>query len=609
MNKIFKSIKENYRLVTGSVVAGLLLGWILFHNSDAAVVNDHQEITGETHIHSEDNPEIWTCSMHPQIKQDKPGQCPICAMDLIPLTTMNTGGNVMFEGEIVMSDEAISLASIQTSKVTSEMALKRLYLQGKVQADERNIAELTARYGGRIENLYVNFTGQNVKRGEKLATIYSPDLVTAQKELLEALASSETRPSLYTSAKAKLKLWNLTDDQISAIEKNGEPQLYFDVLSPISGTVTMRHVATGDYIKEGTALFRVIDLTRVWVMFNAYESDLPWIKSGDRVNFTVQALPGTDFSSVVTFIDPLIDAKTRVAKVRVELANKGLKLKPEMFTSGFLESTIAVKDGQVIIPRSSVLWTGKRAIVYVKVPGRENPSFIYREVVLGPRAGEYYVVAEGLEEGEEVVTNGVFKVDASAQLMGQPSMMNPSGGASATMHDHANMTAGSGKSAGKAGDFPLTAIPLEFRQQLTQFYNAYLIMKDAFVESDPVKVSNSTALVLERLAKSDMKLLEGESHRVWMTLSDNMDILLKDIRAEKDIESQRKFFTDLNSHLYEVVTKFGLEETTAFYEFCPMANDDKGGYWFSNSQEIRNPYFGDMMLTCGEVVETIQYER
>ena len=134
-----------------------------------------------------------------------------------------------------------------------------MYLQGKVHADERNIAELTARFGGRIEKLFVNFTGQNVSKGEKLATIYSPELVTAQKELLEAIALKESRPSLYTAAKGKLKLWDLTDEQISGIEEKGEPQLYFDILSPISGTVTMRHVALGDYIKEGVALFQVVD--------------------------------------------------------------------------------------------------------------------------------------------------------------------------------------------------------------------------------------------------------------------------------------------------------------------------------------------------------------
>ena len=163
----------------------------------------------------------------------------------------------------------------------------------------------------------------------------------------------------------------MTDKQISDIEKRGEPQLYYDVLSPISGTVTMRHVAIGDYVKEGDALFKVTDLTKVWVMFDAYESDLPWINIGDQVDFTVQSIPGKTYEAKVTYIDLLIDAQTRVAKVRVEVANPRLTLKPEMFTVGLLESKIAEGSNEIIVPKSSILWTGKRAVVYVKVPNRE----------------------------------------------------------------------------------------------------------------------------------------------------------------------------------------------------------------------------------------------
>ncbi|MCK4991674.1 MAG: efflux RND transporter periplasmic adaptor subunit, partial [Bacteroidales bacterium] len=304
---------------------------------------------------------------------------------------------------------------------------------------ERNIAELTARFGGRIEKLFVNFTGQNVRQGEKLATIYSPDLITAQRELLEAVSFKENRPSFYTSVKAKLKLWDLTDNQISAIEENGEPQLYFDVLSPISGTVMMRHVALGDYVREGSALFQVTDLKKVWVMFDAYESDLPWINMGDHVELTIPSIPGKEFDGKVAFIDPFIDAKTRIAKVRIELSNPGLKLKPEMFANGVLHSNIAESSDHLLIPKSSILWTGKRAVVYVKVPDRESPSFLYREITSGPEAGNFYVVADGLEEGEQIVVNGVFKIDAAAQLEGKPSMMNPQGGRVSTGHDHGGM--------------------------------------------------------------------------------------------------------------------------------------------------------------------------
>ena len=319
MKNIIKNIKENYKLVLGVLITGLFLGWLFFHPTKAERADENQIESHEGHEHSSEDPTTRTCSMHPQIKHDKPGQCPICAMDLIPLKTAQSSGEDMDPNEIVLTESAAGLADIQTMMVSKGTAQKSIYLQGKVHADERNIAELTARFGGRIEKLFVNYTGQNVQKGEKLATIYSPDLVTAQRELLEAISFKEDRPSFYMAAKSKLKLWDLTDDQISAIEDSGEPQLYFDILSPISGTVMMRHVALGDYVKEGTALFQVTNLTKVWVMFDAYESDLPWIKTGDHVELTMQSLPGKSYEGKVTYIDPFINPTTRVAKVRIEL--------------------------------------------------------------------------------------------------------------------------------------------------------------------------------------------------------------------------------------------------------------------------------------------------
>ncbi len=420
MKNRIEYIKKNIKLVVGTLIVGLLLGALLFRSEGS-----HSSDTEGVHSHESDDPSTWTCSMHPQIKQDKPGDCPICGMDLIPLASMTAEGDDTNPNEIVMTESASKLAAIQTMVVSSGNPEKSIHLQGKIYEDERRIAELTARFGGRIEDLSVNFTGQNVKKGQKLATIYSPELVTAQRELLESIAFKEARPTLYTAARGKLKLWDLTDAQIQAIEEKGEPQLYFDVLAPISGTVAKRYVAIGDYVKSGDPLFKVVDLTKVWALFDAYENDLPWIKLKDEVEFTIQSLPGKTFTEKVSFIDPFIDAETRVAKVRVELKNHKLEIKPEMFLNGTVHSKVAASEAQILIPKSALLWTGKRAVVYVKVPNRTSPSFLYREIVLGPEAGNFYVVAEGLEAGEEVAVNGVFKIDAAAQLQGLPSMMNP----------------------------------------------------------------------------------------------------------------------------------------------------------------------------------------
>ena len=435
-NKKAKKRKNNWKLILTILILGLVVGFVIGHTNTST----NPQILTSTHQHINTSiNQLWTCSMHPQIKQEEPGDCPICGMDLIPLASMDSNDGPTDANAVTLSESAAKLADIQTTIVRKGTPEKQLYLQGKVQANEKNIAQIAARFNGRIEQLFVNFTGQKVRKGEKLASIYSPDLVSAQKELIEAIALKDTRPSLYNAAVSKLKLWDISDAQIQQIESQQEPLMYFDVLSPISGTVTMRMVAKGDYVKEGQNLFQVIDLSNVWVMFDAYESDLPWIKTGDAVSMNFKAVPGKEFNSKVSFIDPMLDAKTRVAKVRVEIANKDGKLKPEMFANGVLESKIADQSNVLLIPKSAILWTGKRAVVYVKVPNQDAPSFTYREITLGAEAGENYIVADGLGEGEEIASNGVFKIDAAAQLQGLPSMMNPDGGKTTTGHNHGEM--------------------------------------------------------------------------------------------------------------------------------------------------------------------------
>ncbi|MBC8436195.1 MAG: efflux RND transporter periplasmic adaptor subunit [Bacteroidetes bacterium] len=424
--KKFRMKKKEILLIAIPLITGLFFGWLFFHGTGGET---SVSVSQAEHDHGTEEAAIWTCSMHPQIRMDQPGLCPICAMDLIQLENTSQDTELYGADEIQLSESAIRLADIQTIHVNKTYPDKQVHLLGKVTADERNITELTARFGGRIEKLFVNFTGQEVRKGEKLATIYSPDLVTAQKELLETIDYKESNPAFYKAARNKLKLWDLTEEQIIAIEKLGEPQSYFDVLSPISGTVTMRHVALGDYVKEGSALFQVIDLTKVWVMFDAYESDLPWISLGDQIDFSVQSIPGKEYHGKVDFIEPFVNPKTRVAQVRVVRKNPGLKLKPGMFTNGVVTSRIAGNKKDLLIPKTAVLWTGKRAVVYVKVPERDQPSFQYREITLGPTAGDFYIVSDGLQEGEEIAMNGVFKIDAAAQLAGKSSMMNMNQGA------------------------------------------------------------------------------------------------------------------------------------------------------------------------------------
>ena len=409
MKTIFSNIYVRFGLV---LLIGLFLGWFFFHSSDKK--NDKLQTT-------EIKKEIWTCSMDPQVHLDHSGKCPICGMDLIPLKQSETKVD---SNAVHFSKEAAGLANVTTSIVSRQKPIKEVRLYGKVQADERLLQNQVAHIGGRIEKLYVNFTGEAVHKGQLLALIYSPDLITAQQELIEAAKSKKTQPEIYDAAMQKLMQWMLTENQIAQIEKSGKVKTNFEVYSNTSGIVTARRVNTGDHVSEGSVLFDIANLSSVWVLFDAYETDLPFLKIGNTISFNLQALPGTNFSANIQFIDPVIDPVNRVAKVRVEISNAGGKLKPEMFATGIVKANLNEFKNKLVIPRSAVLWTGKRSIVYVKQAADEGFNFKMREIELGPMLGNSYVVESGLTEGEEIVTDGTFSVDAAAQLAGKPSMMD-----------------------------------------------------------------------------------------------------------------------------------------------------------------------------------------
>lgn len=412
MKKIFSNKYIHYGLF---IVVGLLLGLFFFHNNKESK---------EEHNHTVKviKSEIWTCSMHPQIKLDHPGKCPICGMDLI-LLNQNTG--VKADNDAIhFTKEAMELANVSTSVVSRQKPIKEVRLYGKVQTDERLLQNQVAHISGRIEKLFVNFTGESVRKGQMLAVIYSPDLITAQQELLEAAKSKQSQPEIYEAAKEKLQQWMLTNNQIKQIENSGHVKKNFEVYSNTSGIIISKRVNTGDYVSQGGVLFDVANLSSLWILFDAYESDLPFLKVGNPITFSLQALPGKIFSSNIRFINPVIDPLTRVAKVRVEVSNLDGKLKPEMFATGIVKANLNEYRDKLVIPRSSVLWTGKRSIVYVKQLETEGINFKMREIELGPMLGNSYVVLNGLNEGEEIVTDGTFSVDAAAQLTGKKSMMN-----------------------------------------------------------------------------------------------------------------------------------------------------------------------------------------
>ena len=565
-----KTNKQIIIIILGCLFFGGVAGYLIRGGGEEHP--DHE------HTHIDENGVEYTCSMHPQIRQNEPGQCPLCGMALTPVSNKKGGESSPFVLE--MTPEAVALSNVQTTRVKSGSGSGKLTLTGKIQANEQRVKSLTANYAGRVDQLFVNFTGQEVQRGQKLATLYSPELVNAQKELLETAKIKERQPALYQATKEKLRLWKISEEQIAAIESSGQVQTQFDVFADVAGVVTARNIAVGDFVSRGSALFEIIDLSNVWVILDAYESDLGAVRKGDDLSFSVSAYPGREFKAKVTYIDPVLNPDTRTVGVRAEAVNRNFELKPEMFVSANISTAQAGQSG-LMIPKTAILWTGPRSVVYVQVGDKEAPAFEMREVELGPRVGEDYLVLSGVEEGDQVVSNGVFAIDAAAQLSGNYSMMT-------------------------RPEVKTLDTPEEFRKQLTAFVQSYLPIKDALVKTDADATQKTISPAKASLAKVDMKLLEGKAHDIWMELLRPMQSSLDKITQTSDVEEQRKHFETLSDNLIEAVEYFGVVENTIYRQYCPMAFKDQGAYWLSSEKEIRNPYFGDMMLTCGEVREAYQ---
>ncbi len=383
---------------------------------------------------------IYTCAMHPQIIRHHPGNCPICGMPLVKKVIPAAGmGNVSgmpggtgaqpsaaAQGMGNISSVALDprermLANVATSEVREETLSQEMDTVGTIAVDEQNIRKIAARYAGRIERLDVNVTGQYVRKGQELFTIYSPEMVATQNEYLIAKASEKRLSSsdfkevasgtegVLKAARTRMKLWGLTDAQIARLDKTGQVSDSVSVFSPVSGTVTNISARQGDYVSEGTEVFTVSDLSRVWMEADIYEYQLSKAGIGSRVEVTTDAWPGKIFYGRVSFMDPSVNPQTRTIRVRADLNSLGL-LKPDMFVTAKIFST-PVRG--VVVPSSAVLYTGNGNVAWVETrPG----VFTMRNVTVGIQSGDNFQILAGLKPGEQVVTQGGFLIDSEAQL-------------------------------------------------------------------------------------------------------------------------------------------------------------------------------------------------
>lgn len=637
MNRSFqpRSLLRHPVVFVGAVILAFVLGsW--FTRSESPRGND----TADAVVASDEAPTFYTCSMHPSVRLTDPdAKCPICFMDLIPV--QETGGGPEAQRQLVLDAGRVASARIETSLVQRFFPESSVRLYGKLTYDETRVARIAAYFPGRIEKLFVNYMGVPIARGEHVAEMYSPELLTAFAELREAARSASNaeamspvvrRSSLdvLESARQKLRLLGVGKDVVAAVERGDFDGERFTVTSPISGVVTALSVREGDYVNTGDPVATVADLTRLWLDLEAYESQLATLEWGQRATFTVESHPGEVFEGRIAFIEPMVDERTRTAAVRIAVDNAQRHLKPGMFasatvhmrvnaTGAILSDELAgrwvapmhptiVKDGPgtceicgmalvraetlgvvgapstdpppLVIPRSAVLFTGERSVVYVEVPGTEMPTYELREVRIGPRAGAFVTVREGLEEGEAVVTHGAFRIDSDMQIAAKPSMMMP------------------GRDVAEADD----AVPADFAQSLAGVYAAYLQLQEGLAADDLAAAQAAVQALHHALGNVRDETLVGPALADWRRIEPGLHLG----GEPASLDALRVPFEDLSRGILALAHRFGHDRSAPlFLVHCPMAFDNRGADWLQDGRTVVNPYFGASMLRCGEVREEL----
>ena len=601
----------------------------------------------------------YACSMFCVPPLPNPGKCPICGMDMVEVETDEGTGDDAGPRTLTLSSAARKLAEIAVAPVERRFVETEIRMVGKVDYDETRLKNITAWVPGRLDRLFVDYTGVPVREGDHMVYLYSPELRIAQVELVEAIRTSrelqsstapgvrESALGLIEDARTKLRLWGLTQQQIAEIEERGEPADNMTIYAPIGGIVVHKNANEGTYVSEGTRIYTIADLSHLWVRLDAYESDLAWLRYGQPVEFEAEAYPGERFVGTVSFIDPVLDARTRTVKVRVNVDNADGRLKPEMFVRAVARARLA-EDGRIVnaalagkwispmhpevvkdepgdcdvcgmplvraetlgyvgpddldaepplvVPAAAPLITGKRAVVYVERP-EEPGTYDGREITLGPRAGEYYLVRDGLAEDEQVVVNGNFKIDSAIQIRAQPSMMNPTGGGSMPGHDHGEH---------EVSESDAMVVSARFGAQLRPVFEAYFQVQRS-LSTDSLKDAQAAGKGLTKaLERVDMTSLTGAAHEAWVTEAKGLKKTGAKIAIATDIEKARAAFAPVSEALIAVAKRLGTGGETVYEFRCPMAFNDRGANWLQSENQIANPYFGSAMYRCGVLKETIR---
>jgi len=553
----------------------------------------------DSHEGHEDPVASWSCSMHPQIKQPDPGQCPICGMDLIALR--DTVGEGRGPKTVVLSERAKAMAKIRTTPVRrrhSQAPILRLL--GRIEPNETSIKDVTAWTGGRIDRLHVKVTGERVRKGQVIATLYSPevfsahqDLIVARKQIVRMASSSDSSRRAASraqgAARSRLRLLGVPPNEVAKMEQQEQPTTSIAIRTPFGGTVMQRVATEGAYVATGALLYKIADLTELWFQLDAYERDLPNIRVGQDVDIRVQGIPQEIFRGKVAFIDPTLDSKSRTSRVRVAVKNEDGRLRPGMFAEADVKSQ--PDDGglaPLVIPSTSPLFTGRRSIVFVEDPNANRPTYKARVVRLGPRSGDEYPVVAGLSLDERVVISGAFALDADLQIRGGESMMG----------EPDDTQVG-------AWDDIIDMSPKE-RKAWAPALAAYLDCQKSLAADDFDGARDAAARLVQKSITSE---LSGSATAVqfWSEHKQTLAAHASSLVGAKGIEEARGIFEPLSRTIISLLQRLGNPlDSPVRLAFCPMAMGSKGAEWIQDSEVIDNSYFGAMMLRCGEIRATAE---
>lgn len=617
-----------------SVGVAQRLGWI--RSGGGASSGDAGSDTDQT---------THTCPMHPQIRQPGPGRCPICGMELVPATS---GAGDLDEFAVNIETAQRRLANIQTDVVRREALADTIRTVGAIAIDESRMATIPSYIDGRIERLFADYTGVDVKKGDHLAVVYSPELFSAQVEYVESrnaqakLTSGtlaivrQAQEKLVAGSRQKLVELGMTEEQLKDLEEDGEPKSRLTIYSTIGGTVTEKLAVEGKYVKAGEPIYRIANLSTVWLMLELYPEDAARIRFGQRVEAEMQSLPGDVFQGRVAFIDRTVDLRKRTVGVRVEFLNEDRALRPgdyaqatiflpigqqgEVYDADLAGRWISPMHPQIIrdapgdcpicgmdlvpttrygysetpveqpaslyVPRSALLMAGSNSVVYVETePGR----FEIRSVVLGPVLRDRVVILGGLKEGEKVATAGNFLIDSQMQLAGKPSLIDPSK-AIAKQNERTTPL--------EFDQIEVTAVPGESGVTLEQLYAAYFGVQKALASDKVPPMQSAMSLHKTAVALASDESFPPDVQQQFQSIATETEHL-----HHMKLAAAREAFKPVSHIVVALATQYrGGEADQPFtHFFCPMVKGG-GGDWLQPGGKLINPYWGSRMLHCGDKV-------